>query len=167
MTGAVGGRLVMDRLLLSTPVLGRLAKKVAVARLCRTVGSLLAPGVSILDGLVAGARTAGNAVMEQAIVRSRDSVAMGQTVSDALASNPILPSLVSRMVSVGEQTGRLDGMLDKVADFYEREVDTEVDGLLKALEPTMVVMVGVALAGIVIATDLPIFDALSAVDSGM
>ena len=166
MTGAVGGRLVMDRLLLSTPVLGRLAKKVAVARLCRTVGSLLAPGVSILDGLVAGARTAGNAVMEQAIVRSRDSVAMGQTVSDALASNPILPSLVSRMVSVGEQTGRLDGMLDKVADFYDDEVDAAVSALTSIIEPLMIVLMGGIVGGMLIAMYLPMFKLVSVVSGG-
>lgn len=163
--GTRRGRYVLHRVLLATPVFGRLTQKIAVARLCRTIGSLLASGVSILEALVAGARTSGNAVMEEAVLRARDSVAMGSTVAEALAMNSVLPSLVPRMVGVGEQTGRLSAMLSKVADFYEREVDTEVDGLLKALEPALVVCVGVVLGGIVVAMYLPIFDAIGAVDA--
>ncbi len=158
------GRRVMHRILLGTPVFGRLAKKVAVARSARTLSSLLSSGVPILDALVAGGRTAGIMQIEDALLQTRERVAMGFPVSDALASFPVVPALVSRMVGVGEQTGQLDAMFAKVADFYEREVDSEIEGLLKALEPALVVMVGVLLGGMVVAMYLPIFDAIGAVD---
>lgn len=159
-----GGRRLAHRILLATPVFGPLTRKVAVARVSRTMASLLASGVSILDALVAGSRTAGNAQIETAMLKARERVAMGFSVSDALATYRVLPSLVSRMVGVGEQTGRLDAMFAKVADFYEREVDADVEGMLKALEPALVVMVGVVLGGMVVAMYLPIFDAIGAVD---
>ena len=163
--GTRRGRRLAHRVLLATPVVGRLARKVAVARLCRTLDSLLSSGVNILDALVASARTSGNVVIEEAILGSRELVVMGTSVSEAMASNAVLPALVARMVNVGEQTGQLDRMLGKVADFYEREVDTEIDGLLKALEPALVVFVGVVLGGIVAAMYLPIFDAIGTVDA--
>lgn len=157
-------RMLAHGIVLRIPVAGRLVRKVAVARLSRTLASLLTSGVSILDALTAGARTAGNLVIENAILESRDAVAQGQEISAALSRHSVLPSLMSGMVGVGEQTGQLDQMLAKVADFYEREVESEVEGLLKALEPVLVVVVGVALGGIVAAMYLPIFDAIGAVD---
>lgn len=162
--GTAPVRMLAHRIVLRVPVAGRLVRKVAVARLSRTLASLLTSGVSILDALTAGARTAGNLVIENAILQSRDDVAQGQEISVALSRHSVLPSLVSGMVGVGEQTGQLDHMLAKVADFYEREVESEVEGLLKALEPVLVVVVGVALGGIVAAMYLPIFDAIGAVD---
>ncbi len=158
------GRRIAHRILLRIPVAGRLTRKVAVARLSRTLSSLLSSGVPILDAIVAGGRTCGNMVLQDALLRCRENVAVGLGVSDALALEPALPDLLTRMVSVGEQTGRLDSMFAKVATFYEREVDAEVDGLLKALEPMLVVLVGVILGGMVIAMYLPIFDAIGAVD---
>jgi type IV pilus assembly protein PilC len=158
-----GGRRSLHRLVLRLPVLGSLAKKVAVARFSRTIASLLASGVSILDALVAAAKTAGNSAIEDAMLRCRDGIASGKDISSSLTEESILPPLVSRMVGVGEQTGRLGDMFAKVADFYEREVDAQVEGLLKALEPILVVLVGVILGGMVIAMYLPIFDIVGAV----
>jgi type IV pilus assembly protein PilC len=158
-----GGRRSLHRLVLRLPVLGSLAKKVAVARFSRTIASLLASGVSILDALVAAAKTAGNSAIEDAMLRCRDGIASGRDISSSLTEESILPPLVSRMVAVGEQTGRLGDMFAKVADFYEREVDAQVEGLLKALEPILVVLVGVVLGGMVIAMYLPIFDIVGAV----
>jgi len=161
------GRRLSDRVVLRVPLLGRLARKVAVARLSRTMASLLTSGVSLLEALIAASRTSGNMVLEEAVLATQDRVSMGSSISDALAEQEVLPSLISRMVSVGEQTGRLDDMFGKVADFYEREVDTEIDGLLKALEPALVTVVGVVLGGVVIAMYLPIFDAIGAADPTM
>ena len=154
------GRRAVHRLALALPVTGPLVQRVAVARFARTIGSLLASGVSILDAMSAAARTSGNMVVEDALLRSRESIAAGFGISSPMAAEDALPPLVSKMVSVGEQTGRLDDMFNKVADFYEREVDSAVDGLLKALEPVLVVVVGVVLGGMVVAMYLPIFDAV-------
>lgn len=164
--GTAQGERLAHRFLLSVPVVGALVRKVAVARLSRTVASLLASGVSILDALAAAARTAGNIPIQEALMRSRESVAMGSAISPTLGREAILPDLMSRMVGVGEQTGRLDDMFRKVADFYEREVDATVEGLLKALEPMLVVLVGVMLGGMVVAMYLPIFDAIGTVSPG-
>lgn len=161
--GTRGGRRFTHGLILALPVFGSLAQKVAVARMSRTIASLLSSGVTILDALVAGAKTSGNALVEEALLQAQGNVAMGFGIADSLAVHGVLPSLVPNMVGVGEQTGRLDHMFTKVADFYEREVDAEVEGLLKALEPALVVMVGVILGGIVVTMYLPIFDAVGAV----
>jgi len=158
-------RYVVHRVVLRIPVLGRLVRKVSVARLSRTIGSLLSSGVGILEALTVGARTAGNDVVEKAVRDSREAVAGGTDLSTALARASVLPSLVPGMLEVGEQTGRLDMMFAKVADFFEREVESEIDGLLRALEPALVVVVGVVLGAIVAAMYLPIFDAIGAVDS--
>lgn len=158
-----GGRRAVHRLTLALPVAGSLIQRVAVARFSRTLGSLLTSGVPILEAMGSAARTAGNVVLEDAVNRSRDSVAMGFGVSSPMAAEPSLPPLLAKMVSVGEQTGRLDEMFNKVADFYEREVDSAVEGLLKALEPVLVVLVGVILGGMVVAMYLPIFDAVGTV----
>lgn len=162
--GTAAFRRLAHRVVLRIPILGRLTRKLAVARVSRTLGSLLTSGVSILDALAAGARTSGNMVVETAIMETRESVAAGREISVALSHHPVLPSMVYEMVGVGEQTGRLDEMFNKVAAFFEREVDLEIEGLLKALEPALVVLVGLALGGIVTAMYLPIFDAIGAVD---
>lgn len=159
-----GGRRLTHRILLRLPVAGPLALKVSVARFSRTIASLLSSGVTILDAMAGASRTAGNAVIEDALLRVRERIASGSGVSGPMAVERALPKMLPQMINVGEQTGRLDEMFDKVADFYEREVDADVEGLLKALEPVLVVMVGVILGGMVIAMYLPIFDAIGAVD---
>jgi type IV pilus assembly protein PilC len=151
-------------MVLHLPVAGRLVRKVAVARLARTLASQLSSGVSVLEALASASRTAGNDVIEKAILDSRESVARGVDISTALSRHSVLPPLVGNMVGVGEQTGKLDEMLAKVADFFERESEAEIEGLLRALEPALVVLVGIVLGGIVMAMYLPIFDAIGAVD---
>jgi type IV pilus assembly protein PilC len=151
------GKRVLDGLLLKMPVLGMLLRKIAVARFCRTLATLTASGVPILDGLQITARTAGNAVVEDAIMATRKSVEEGKTISEPLADTDVFPSMVVQMIAVGEQTGALDTMLSKIADFYEEEVDTAVAGLMKLLEPILIAFLGVAIGGIVIAMYMPMF----------
>ena len=155
------GRKTIDRLLLKTPILGGILRKVAVARFCRTLSTLLASGVPILDGLDITARTAGNAVIEDAIQTTRSSIERGETISGPLRATNVFPSMVVQMINVGETTGALDAMLSKIADFYEEEVDTAVAGLLTLMEPVMIAFLGVVVGGIVIAMYLPIFDLIS------
>jgi type IV pilus assembly protein PilC len=152
------GRRVIDRLLLGTPILGMILRKVAVARFCRTLSTLLASGVPILDGLEITAKTSGNAIIEDAIMLTRQSIERGETVSAPLQSTKVFPPMVTQMIGVGEATGALDMMLSKIADFYEDEVDTAVAGLLTLLEPVMIAFLGVIVGGIVISMYLPIFD---------
>ncbi len=156
-----GGRVVIDRILLKLPILGNILKKVAVARFCRTLSTLLASGVPILDGLDITARTAGNAVIEAAVQTTRTSIERGETISAPLRQTNVFPSMVVQMINVGETTGALDAMLAKIADFYEDEVDTAVAGLLTLMEPVMIAVLGVIVGGIVIAMYLPIFDLIS------
>jgi type IV pilus assembly protein PilC len=151
------GKRVLDGLLLKTPVLGLLLRKIAVARFCRTLATLTASGVPILDGLQITARTAGNSIVEDAIMATRKSVEEGKTISEPLADTDVFPSMVVQMIAVGEQTGALDAMLSKIADFYEEEVDTAVAGLMKLLEPVLIAFLGVAIGGIVIAMYMPMF----------
>ena len=151
----------IDALLLKTPILGNILRKVAVARFCRTLSTLLASGVPILDGLDITARTAGNAIIEDAIQKTRSGIERGETVSGPLRETNVFPSMVVQMINVGETTGALDAMLSKIADFYEEEVDTAVAGLLTLLEPVMIAFLGVVVGGIVIAMYLPIFDLIS------
>ena len=155
------GRAVIDALLLKTPILGNILRKVAVARFCRTLSTLLSSGVPILDGLDITARTAGNAVVEAAIQKTRSGIERGETVSGPLRATNVFPSMVVQMINVGETTGALDAMLSKIADFYEDEVDTAVAGMLTLLEPVMIAFLGVVVGGIVIAMYLPIFDLIS------
>lgn len=155
------GRHVIDNLLLKMPVLGAILRKVAVARFCRTLATLLSSGVPILDGLEITAKTAGNAIVEDAILKTRASIERGETVSKPLADTQVFPSMVVQMINVGETTGALDAMLAKIADFYEEEVDAAVAGLLTLLEPIMIAFLGVVVGGIVIAMYLPIFDLIS------
>jgi type IV pilus assembly protein PilC len=156
-----GGRRTIDRMLLKTPILGGILRKVAVARFCRTLSTLLASGVPILDGLDITARTAGNAIIEDAIQTTRAGIERGETVSGPLRETNVFPSMVVQMINVGETTGALDAMLSKIADFYEEEVDTAVAGLLTLMEPVMIAFLGVIVGGIVIAMYMPIFDLIS------
>jgi type IV pilus assembly protein PilC len=152
-----GGRRTIDRFLLNLPVLGMILRKIAVARFCRTLSTLMASGVPILDGLDITARTAGNAIIEDAILVTRQSIERGETVSAPLEKTKVFPAMVTQMINVGETTGALDAMLSKIADFYEEEVDTAVAGLMTLLEPVMIAILGVIVGGIVISMYLPIF----------
>jgi type IV pilus assembly protein PilC len=158
-----GGQLVLDRLLLNLPVLGNLQRKAAIARFTRTLGTLVSSGVSILDGLEITARTAGNRVLHDSIMESRNSIAGGETISEPLKRSGVFPPMVTSMINVGEQTGGLDEMLTKIADFYDEEVDAAVEALLAAMEPIMIVFLGVVVGGMIIAMYLPIFDMMNAV----
>jgi type IV pilus assembly protein PilC len=151
------GKRVLDGILLKMPVLGLLLRKIAVARFCRTLATLTSSGVPILDGLQITARTAGNSVIEDAIMATRKSVEEGKTISEPLSDTEVFPTMVVQMIAVGEQTGALDTMLSKIADFYEDEVDTAVAGLMKLLEPILIAFLGVAIGGIVIAMYMPMF----------
>jgi type IV pilus assembly protein PilC len=155
------GRRVIDSLTLKMPVLGNIMRKIAVARFCRTLSTLISSGVPILDGLEITAKTAGNAIVEDAIMATRKSIERGETISAPLKETKVFPSMVTQMIGVGEATGALDTMLGKIADFYEEEVDTAVAGLLTLLEPIMIALLGVVVGGIVIAMYLPIFDLIS------
>jgi type IV pilus assembly protein PilC len=155
------GKHVVDALLLKTPVLGMILRKVAVARFCRTLATLLSSGVPILDALDITARTAGNVIIEDAILKTRSSIERGETVSKPLGETNVFPPMVVQMINVGETTGALDTMLGKIADFYEEEVDTAVAGLLTLLEPVMIAFLGAIVGGIVIAMYLPMFDLIS------
>jgi type IV pilus assembly protein PilC len=155
------GRHAIDALLLKIPILGNILQKVAVARFCRTLSTLLSSGVPILDGLDITARTAGNAIIEDAIQSTRTSIERGETISGPLRDTQVFPSMVVQMINVGETTGALDTMLSKIADFYEEEVDTAVAGLLTLLEPIMMAVLGGVVGGIVIAMYMPIFSLIS------
>jgi type IV pilus assembly protein PilC len=155
------GRRVIDQIVLKTPILGNIMKKIAVARFCRTLATLISSGVPILDGLEITAKTAGNSVIEDAIMLTRTSIERGETISVPLKATNVFPPMVTQMIAVGEATGALDDMLAKIADFYEEEVDTAVAGLLTLLEPIMIAVLGVVVGGIVIAMYLPIFDLIS------
>jgi type IV pilus assembly protein PilC len=159
--GTVGGRKTIDAISLKLPVLGQLLRKIAVARFCRTLSTLLASGVSILEALDITARTSGNAVVEDAILTTRMSIERGETIAEPLRKTAVFPSMVVQMIGVGEATGALDTMLAKIADFYEEEVDVAVAGLLTLLEPIMIAFLGGVVGGIVIAMYLPIFDLIS------
>jgi len=157
------GQLVINRLLINAPILGNMLRKSAVSRFTRTLGTLISSGVSILDGLEITAKTAGNRVVADAIMESRASIAGGDTIAAPLAKSQVFPPMVLSMISVGEQTGALDEMLTKIADFYDDEVDAAVSGLLSLLEPVMIVFLGVVVGGMVVAMYLPIFDMINAV----
>ena len=155
------GRRVIDGALLKVPVLGGILRKIAVARFCRTLSTLMASGVPILDGLDITAKTAGNAIIEDAIQVTRKSIERGETISGPLKETSVFPSMVVQMIGVGEATGALDTMLAKIADFYEEEVDTAVAGMLTLLEPVMIAFLGGVVGGIVIAMYMPIFGLIS------
>lgn len=155
------GRRVVDGIMLKLPILGIIMRKVAVARFCRTLSTLMSSGVPILDGLDITAKTAGNAIVEDAVQATRTRIERGETVSVPLRETGVFPPMVTQMINVGETTGALDAMLSKIADFYEEEVDTAVAGLLTLLEPVMIAFLGVIVGGIVVAMYLPMFDLIS------
>jgi type IV pilus assembly protein PilC len=157
------GKLVIDRLMLKAPVLGDVLRKSSVSRFTRTLGTLIGSGVSILEGLEITAKTAGNRVISDAIMESRASIAGGETIAAPLQKSQVFPPMVISMIAVGEQTGGLDEMLSKIADFYDEEVDAAVSNLLSLMEPVMIVFLGVVVGGMVVAMYLPIFDMINAV----
>jgi type IV pilus assembly protein PilC len=151
------GRMAIDRALLHMPLIGLLLRKIAVARFTRTLGTLISSGVPILEGLEITARTAGNAVIEKALMEVRKGLEAGRNLSEPLKETNVFPGMVTQMIGVGEQTGAMDAMLQKIADFYEDEVDAAVKDLLAAMEPMMIVFLGVVVGGIVISMYLPLF----------
>ena len=157
------GRDLVDNLLLKIPIFGDLLRKVAVAKFTRTMGTMLASGVAILEALDIVAKTAGNKTVEKAIYSVRKGIAEGRTMADPLAQSGVFPSMVCQMISVGESTGALDAMLGKIADFYDEEVDQAVENLTALIEPFMLVFLGVTIGGLVIAMYLPIFKMAGAI----
>jgi type IV pilus assembly protein PilC len=155
------GRLVIDSLLLKAPILGSVLRKIAVARFCRTLGTLLSAGVPVLESLEITARTSGNAVIERSILEVRKAVEEGKNLADPLKTTNQFPPMVVQMISVGEATGAMDTMLGKIAEFYEDEVDTAVAGMMKLIEPILIFFLGVVIGGIVIAMYLPMFSLIS------
>jgi len=160
------GRLFFDKLLLNMPVIGMLLRKIAVARFTRTMGTLITSGVPILEGLGITARTSGNAVLEQALLKVRKSIEEGRTIVDPLKESGVFPNMVTQMIGVGEATGAMDAMLQKIADFYEDEVDAATKDLLTLLEPMMIAFLGVAVGGIVISLYMPLFSMIAKLSGG-
>ncbi|MGH7341643.1 MAG: type II secretion system F family protein, partial [Candidatus Rokuibacteriota bacterium] len=158
-----GGKKIVDKNLLKLPVVGDLLRKIAVARFTRTLGTMVSSGVPILDGLQITAKTAGNKTVEAAIMATRVSISEGKTIAEPLQQSGVFPSMVCQMISVGESTGALDNMLNKIADFYDDEVDAAVGALTALMEPMMMVFLGVVIGGLVIAMYLPIFKIAGAV----
>jgi type IV pilus assembly protein PilC len=152
------GRLFFDNLLLKAPVLGPVFRKVAVAKFTRTLGTMISSGVPILDALMITAKSSGNKVVENAILYTRERISEGRTMADPLAETGVFPAMVVQMIAVGESTGAMDAMLQKIADFYEEEVDAAVAALTAMLEPLMMVVLGILLGGLIIAMYLPIFE---------
>lgn len=163
--GTPTGRMAIDRTLLKLPLMGILLRKIAVARFTRTLGTLISSGVPILEGLEITARTAGNAVIEKALLEVRKALEAGRNLADPLKDSNVFPGMVTQMIGVGEQTGAMDAMLQKIADFYEDEVDAAVKDLLAALEPMMIVFLGVVVGGIVISMYLPLFTLIGQLSS--
>ena len=151
------GRYLFDKLLLNLPVMGMLLRKIAVARFTRTLGTLITSGVPILEGLSITARTSGNAVLEEALIKVRKAIEEGRTIVDPLKESGVFPNMVTQMIGVGEATGAMDAMLQKIADFYEEEVDAATKDMLTLLEPIMIGFLGVAVGGIVISLYMPLF----------
>jgi type IV pilus assembly protein PilC len=155
--GTPGGKFVLDTIVLKLPVLGLLMRKIAVARFTRTLGTLISSGVPILEGLDITAKTSGNAVVERALQKVRKALEEGKSLTEPLKDSNVFPGMVTQMIAVGEQTGAMDAMLQKIADFYEEEVDAAVKDLLTAMEPVMIVFLGVVVGGVVISMYLPLF----------
>ncbi len=153
----------VDGFMLGMPILGDVLRKSAVSRFTRTLGTLISSGVSILDGLEITAKTAGNTIIQDAIMASRSSIAGGDTIAAPLEKSGVFPPMVISMIAVGEQTGGLDEMLSKIADFYDDEVDVAVSGLLSLMEPVMILFLGVVVGGMIVAMYLPIFNLMQAV----
>jgi type IV pilus assembly protein PilC len=155
--GTPQGKFIMDTIILKLPVLGILMRKIAVARFTRTLGTLISSGVPILEGLDITAKTSGNAVVERALMKVRKALEEGKSLTEPLKESEVFPGMVTQMIAVGEQTGAMDAMLQKIADFYEEEVDAAVKDLLTALEPVMIVFLGTVVGGVVISMYLPLF----------
>jgi type IV pilus assembly protein PilC len=163
--GTPKGRYAIDATLLKLPLVGIMLRKIAVARFTRTLGTLISSGVPILEGLDITGRTAGNAVIERALQKVRKSLEEGKSLTDPLKETDVFPGMVTQMIGVGEQTGAMDAMLQKIADFYEEEVDASVKDLLTALEPIMIVFLGLAVGGIVISMYMPLFSLIGKLSS--
>jgi len=157
------GRRLWDSFLLKMPIFGDLLRKVAVARFCRTLGTMISSGVPILDALEICSRSAGNYVVEDAIMKTRDSISEGRTIAEPLAESGVFPGMVCQMINVGEATGALDTMLNKIADFYDDEVEVAVAGITSLIEPFIIVFLGVVVGGLVVALYLPIFSMAGAI----
>jgi type IV pilus assembly protein PilC len=157
------GKDVVDAAILKFPVFGMLLRKVAVAKFTRTMGTMLASGVAILEALDIVAKTSGNRTIEKAIYRVRSGIAEGRTMADPLNESGVFPPMVCQMISVGESTGALDAMLEKIADFYDEEVDQAVENMTRLIEPFMLLFLGVTIGGLVIAMYLPIFKMAGAI----
>jgi type IV pilus assembly protein PilC len=155
------GKMATDRLMLRTPIIGGLLKKIAVARFTRTLGTLITSGVPILEGLSITARTSGNAVIEQALMKVRKAIEEGRTIVDPLKESGVFPNMVTQMIGVGEATGAMDNMLQKIADFYEDDVDAATKDMLTLLEPVLIAFLGVAVGGIVISLYMPLFSMIA------
>jgi type IV pilus assembly protein PilC len=155
--GTPQGRMMMDRFILNIPIVGNLMRKIAVGMFTRTLGTLITSGVPMLEAMDITARTAGNAVVEKAVLEVRRAIETGRTIVDPLRETGVFPNIVVQMIGVGEQTGSLDTMLQKIADFYEEEVDVAVGDLLTAMEPMIILFLGVAVGGVVISMYLPLF----------
>jgi type IV pilus assembly protein PilC len=164
--GTPQGRLTIDAALLKVPIVGMLLRKIAVARFTRTLGTLISSGVPILEGLDITARTSGNAIVERAILKTRKAVEAGRSLVDPLKETEVFPGMVTQMIAVGEQTGAMDAMLQKIADFYEEEVDAAVKDLLTLMEPIMIMFLGIVVGGIVISMYLPLFSLISKLAGG-
>jgi type IV pilus assembly protein PilC len=160
--GTTSGKRNIDNALLRLPIIGELIRKVAVARFTRTLGTMLKSGVPILDALEITARTAGNVIVEEVILDARSSIAEGQSIAEPLSESIIFPGMVTQMISVGESTGALDAMLEKIADFYDDEVDATVAAMTSMLEPLLMLFLGGSIGGLVIAMYLPIFQMAAA-----
>ncbi|MDH3216735.1 MAG: type II secretion system F family protein [Candidatus Krumholzibacteria bacterium] len=160
------GKSKIDMLVLKVPVLGQVIRKAAIARFTRTLGTLISSGVPILNGLDITARTAGNKVVEKAIYATRESISQGNTIAEPLRQSGVFPPMVTQMIGVGEQTGALDEMLEKIANFYDDEVDTAVETLTSVIEPVMIVVMGVLVGGMLIAMYLPMFKLINVISGG-
>jgi type IV pilus assembly protein PilC len=163
--GTPQGRFILDGVILKVPIVGILMRKIAVARFTRTLGTLIASGVPILEGLDITAKTSGNAIVEKALQQVRKSLEEGKSLTEPLKDSEVFPGMVTQMISVGEQTGAMDAMLQKIADFYEEEVDAAVKDLLTALEPIMIVFLGLVVGGVVISMYLPLFSLIGKLSS--
>ena len=151
------GRYLFDRMILKPPVIGPLMRKVAIAKFTRTLSTMISSGVPILDGLEIVSRTAGNKVVEKALMETRKNISEGKTIAEPLAATSVFPPMVVQMIAVGEATGSLDSMLTKIADFYDDEVETAVNALTSMLEPLLMVFLGGVVGGMIVAMYLPIF----------
>jgi len=158
-----GGKRKVDKFSLNIPVLGNVIRKSSIARFTRTLGTLISSGVPILNGLDITARTAGNKIVEDAINATKESISRGDTISDPLRLSGVFPAMVTQMIAVGEQTGALDDMLDKIANFYDDEVDTAVEALTSVIEPIMIVVMGIIVGGMLIAMYLPMFKLINVI----